>query len=261
MLLVGFCFGEMEVSDENYRAFWKGYRLAKENEKSKKEAVKAEMNKQQLIDKAIDELDGVWREDSRDVPLTMLLHSSGNKVALSGSINEWVTRQEFEARKAERDALKGGVDFVEQARKELGLENTIINKQWQLDAIEEKIAEIKARKPEQHWYDYENQKALRLPPVGEVVQMVTNLDEVRIVAHDNGFAVYWYEWFAEYQHTDAYELFRPLDWDKRMDAAVNELTEIIKASAIDGVSAVGIADAILAAGYRKCDNKTPSDKE
>lgn len=42
----------------------------------------------------------------------------------------------------------------------------------------------------QHWYDYENQKALRLPPVGEVVQMVTNLDEVRIVAHDGAFTVF-----------------------------------------------------------------------
>lgn len=215
------------------------------------------MNKQQLIDKAIDELDGVWREDSRDVPLTMLLHSSGNKVALSGSINEWVTRQEFEARKAERDALKGGVDFVEQARKELGFENTIINKQWQLDAIEEKIAEIKARKPEQHWYDYENQKALRLPHVGEVVELNGAFEKVRIVAHDEDKAVFCLCSGGGYDF-DYAENFVPIGLDKEIE--VEEIAELIFSN-FAAEDPIGIARSILAAGYRKCDNKAPSDKE
>lgn len=102
----------------------------------------------------------------------------------------------------------------------------------------------------QHWYDYENQKALRLPPVGEVVQMVTNLDEVRIVAHDKEFAVYWYEWFSEYRYTDAYELFRPLDWDK--PSTRSELAQLIYSHG--NLSSGMLADTILAAGYRKCDN-------
>lgn len=65
---------------------------------------------------------------------------------------------------------------------------------------------------------------------------------------------FWYEWFGEYQHTDAIGLFRPLDWNNQRITAVNELTDLIKAEGVEGIKAVGIADSILAAGYRKCDN-------
>lgn len=194
------------------------------------------MNKQQLIDKAIDELDGIWREDGRDVPMTMLLHSSGNKIALSGSINEWVTRQEFEARKAE--LFKAADEIM-----------------YAMDSSREK---------QSNWYDYENKKALRLPPVGEVVLFGLNGNrrKVAIVAHDLNAAIFR----DETCHDDvdyyaaAQELFRPLDWDKKKNNEAQEIAEMIFSKLVT-TDPIGIAKAILAAGYRKCDNKTPSDKE
>ena len=233
------------------------------------------MNKQQLIDKAIDEF-GEWPSCCVFLPHQRNGWSKKYVVGALSHISstETVSRKEFEARKAEREAVKNserdkmtdGIKIVEQARKELGLESAIINKQWQLDAIEQKVGEIKARKPEAHWFDYENQKALRLPPVGEVCLVVSDIakgeftfEPCEVVKHIGKKAAFVTPEFIGM--FDAPDCFKPLDWSKLRIAAVNELTDIIKAAGIEGVSACGIADDVLAAGYRKCHNKAPSDKE
>lgn len=188
------------------------------------------MNKQQLIDKAIDDLGGQWPALDFSKPYTVIYYLNCRKDAelatkvTDGGVEVMTkicTKKEFEARKAERESIS-------------------------------------------HWYDYENQKALRLPPVGEVCEMCASSAwiSVKVVGDDNGRPVVRYLGSGNYyeQSRDA-KFYRPADWNKLRVSAVNELTDIIKSKCVDGVSAFGIADSILAAGYRKCHNKTPSDKE
>lgn len=198
------------------------------------------MNKQQLIDKAIDFLEGNFPK------LRICDYFTLNDVLHLGRHNMRhvvvCTRQEFEARKAEREKDK------QEAEKMFGMLNS------------------SASLPEQHWYDYENQKALRLPPVGEVVffGLNDNRRKVVIIAHDLNAAILRDETCHDDDvdyYAAAQELFRPIDWDKLRIAAVNELAGIIESYCVNVVSATRITAAILAAGYRKCHNKTPSDKE
>lgn len=189
------------------------------------------MNKQQLIDKAIDDLGGVWPQGNPNV-----IH-----IGVDCLMGDRCTRHEFEARKVEREAVKKAVDVI----LSIGSE------------------------PEQHWYDYENQKALRLPPVGEVVLfgLNDNRRKVVIIAHDLNAAILRDETCHDDDvdyYAAAQELFRPLDWGRSNHS--KELSKIID----DGIrcshggiaaTAESLAKAILAASYRKCHNKTPSDKE
>ena len=190
-----------------------------------------EMNKQQLIDKAIDDLKGVWP-----------LHGP-NWIAIGGNCltEHKCTRQEFEARKAEREKDK------QEAEKMLGMINS------------------SASLPKQdHWYDYENQKALRLPPVGEVCEMYAAASwfDVKVIAFDDGKLIVKYLWCGNYYPaSQSVKFYRPLDWDKKQISDTLELVGIMANHIAGGVGITDAAKAILAAGYRKCHNKTPSDKE
>lgn len=225
------------------------------------------MNKQQLIDKAIDDLKGElpWGTNEACVLVYYPRPSSyamSHPICIHSGAFEICTRREFEERKAERDALKGCVGVVEQARKELGLENTPIIKQWQLDVIDSKIAEIKAREQDDNWYDYENQKSLRLPPVGEVVEVFTdgNFKKAKVLEQTSNelddviVCRVLDRPINRFGNLGYFNTARPLDWNKRRAAAVNELTDLIKAEGVEGITAVSCADSILAAGCRKCDN-------
>ncbi len=151
------------------------------------------------------------------------------------------TRQEFEARKAE--LFKAADEIM-----------------YAMDSSREK---------QSNWYDYENKKALRLPPVGEVVLFGLNGNrrKVAIVAHDLNAAIFRDETCHDDDvdyYAAAQELFRPLDWGRSNHS--KELSKIIDDGircSLGGIAATAesLAKAILAAGYRKCDNKTPSDKE
>lgn len=112
-----------------------------------------------------------------------------------------------------------------------------------------------------HWYDYENQKALRLPPAGEVVEFLcggVSYGEVEFICRRGNNAVYW---MISRDTVDSAVLptaeFRPLDWNKQ--SARNELAQLIESHG--NLPSGLLADSILAAGYRKCDNKTPSTQE
>ena len=64
------------------------------------------------------------------------------------------------------------------------------------------------------WYDYENQKALTLPPVGEntYCQLFDSISTlVKVVGHDAGDVVYKY---AGSYYSASISIFKPLDWDK-----------------------------------------------
>lgn len=210
------------------------------------------MSKQQLIDKAISDIGGceeLFRHGSEFLFRTELpsgLHAYWWESEMKSDFGELIcTRKQLEDRKAEREKASSEMFSIM-------FGNSLPNFK------------------QDHWYDYENQKALRLPPVGEAVEFksknfnwfsgakVVFVTEYVIVVDGDAGANETAQVAYNYgEHPE----FRPLDWNKLRISAVNELTDIIKASAIDGVSAVGIADSILAAGYRKCHNKTPSDKE
>jgi len=217
------------MGEDSYTAFWKGYRIAKENEKSKRDAERVAMNKQQLIDKAIDELgDDYPKIDYKYLHKAGCTYFSCDVERPSVSSETCIcTRQEFEARKAERESTS-------------------------------------------HWFDYENQKALRLPPVGEVFESYWHNDtnpkwnECRIAYISEEHAILRYSDGEEnYYETSVMHKkakFRPLDWDKKKSDDMLKIAEIVCEYG-SSVGCIEVAKAILAAGYRKCHNKTPSDKE
>ena len=72
---------------------------------------------------------------------------------------------------------------------------------------------VEAAKPE-GWYDYTNQKALRLPPVGVECEMLTcnKWELIKMVGFDDGFAVVKYLDDKSYHSQSGLpKFYRPLD--------------------------------------------------
>lgn len=193
------------------------------------------MNKQQLIDTAIDEM--------HVANLDKLIDFNKGKwtapydiCECNGDILGIFTRTEFEARKAERDKEKH-----EDREMMLGMINSF------------------PKQTQQHWYDYENQKALRLPPIGEDILYCEMLEDdylAKVIAINGDEAVC--DVGGRYRGLKL-NVIKPLDWDKEIAEYLNPLLDLLKS--LEFNSHRSLAFALLAAGYRKCDNKTPSDKE
>jgi hypothetical protein len=89
------------------------------------------------------------------------------------------------------------------------------------------------------WYDYENQRAIKLPPVGEVVlyeDCDDVLSETKILAHHpQDKETVWHEAFSTFKDgrgysTDGYQYFRPLDHATRK--ADIERKRVVRAAAL-----------------------------
>lgn len=234
------------------------------------------MNKQQLIDKAIDDLGGQWPALDFRKPYTVLYYLNCRKDAeLATKVTDdgvevttkICTRQEFEARKAEREAASNRMADIMFGNSLPGFSKKVTEDVGSiLVTISAGGGCGHAHKQTAHWFDYENQKALRLPPVGEVCLVVSDIakgeftfEPCEVVKHIGKNAAFVTPEFIGM--FDAPNCFKPLDWNKLRISAVNELAGIIESYCVDVVSAASITDAILAAGYRKCHNKAPSDKE
>jgi hypothetical protein len=74
------------------------------------------------------------------------------------------------------------------------------------------------------WYDYDNQKALRLPPVGSTCKTGSANWSVLIIAHHDGKAVYWDYHFCEYESGKE---FRPLDHDRKAKAERKRVVDAV----------------------------------
>ena len=112
------------------------------------------------------------------------------------------------------------------------------------------------------WHDHETKTVFIFPPAGEKVQFKSGGSwvngEVVGMSASGGCVI---------EHSEGFQLvcwegdIRPIDWDK-----LSSLESLIESIIMQRFSSVGdaaksIVDAILAAGYRKCDNKTPPTKE
>ena len=136
------------------------------------------MNKQELIDKAVHELKGEFKPQGRNV-------------VIGGDILALVANN--------------------------GTANTVCNKQQFQQRARELGYGVEAAKPE-GWYDYTNQKALRLPPVGVECEMLTGGEWklITMIGVDGEFAVVKYFDDNTYNgHSVHPKFYRPLDHETR----------------------------------------------
>lgn len=197
------------------------------------------MNKTELIDKAIKDLGG----DISKVSLygweghTHLKSVGGYYVLChhnSTSVQDgltFCTIEEFEQRKKERELMNkqddwlyvgafvvrpdGFVDEVVGVSKDNGVRLKCSFRHY----CRSELKPFKSEEAKTEWYDYENQNALALPPIGEIVDVVETPDMVygygetkcEVVAHVRDCAVIQLSFglgcFAK-------QALRPLDWDK-----------------------------------------------
>lgn len=66
------------------------------------------------------------------------------------------------------------------------------------------------------WYDYTNQKALRLPPVGSLVEYCDGSANVYIVGYSEECQLV-YQCEYNFLVTKDREIFRPLDWNRKAE--------------------------------------------
>jgi hypothetical protein len=83
------------------------------------------------------------------------------------------------------------------------------------------------------WYDYTNQKALRLPPVGSLVEYCDGSANVYIVGYSEDCQLVYQ---CEYNLlvTKDQEIFRPLDWDREVDLERNKFAATIAGRDFNG---------------------------
>ena len=114
-----------------------------------------------------------------------------------------------------------------------------------------------------YWYDYENKVALFFPRAGDNVQFTHALacwiDGGVVAMNSRGGCVIEYG-IDTYATIYKEESIRPMDWDKKNQDDILKIAEIVCEHG-SSVGCISVAKAILAAGYRKCDNKTPLTKE
>jgi hypothetical protein len=100
----------------------------------------------------------------------------------------------------------------------------IINSPEALAQFDSDLAEHMKNKSESEWFDYTNQKALRLPPVGEKVEVLMHwtggwsVGWVLVVGHDAD-GVIWRNGSdtKSYIHSPRCEI-RPLNWNRKAEA-------------------------------------------
>lgn len=118
-----------------------------------------------------------------------------------------------------------------------------------------------------NWYDYEDKAALFFLGAGDKVQFTHGLacwiDGEVVAMNSRGGCVIEYG-IDTYATIYKEESIRPMDWDKNKVDCTDLLAVVSDAIHKNqgNENTIGaIVHAILAAGYRKCDNKTPSTKE
>ncbi len=117
------------------------------------------------------------------------------------------------------------------------------------------------------WYDYENKVALFFPSAGDKVEFTHGLPfwiAGEVVAMNSCGGCVIEHSIDTYATIYKEESIRPVDWDKRKVDCTDLMAVVSDAIHKNqgNENTVGaIVHAILAAGYRKCDNKTPPTKE
>lgn len=195
------------------------------------------MNKQELLDKAVHKLDGVYANSSDGGGFNedFLWHVGGNCYqrldSNHGFIGEFVcTKDEFQQRARELGYLHAPT--------------------------------VKESLPDE-WYDYDNQKAIALPPVNELVEAA--------IPHTNGRgeqSVIWieglviahhkikenvYSWFVEPDngfYPPNVLQFRPLDWNRKAEAEKKRVVDAAMKIASGGMTKE-MYEALYDAGYLK----------
>lgn len=112
-----------------------------------------------------------------------------------------------------------------------------------------------------NWYDYQKLAGVKFPSSGEKVQFTHGLacwiDGEVVGMNSNGGCVI--EYGADtYATIYKEESIRPVNWNKNKE--IEDLVWMIQSKFVCD-DPEGIVNAILAAGYRKCDNNTPPTKE
>jgi hypothetical protein len=108
----------------------------------------------------------------------------------------------------------------------------IINSPEALTQFDNDLAEHMKNKAESEWFDYTNQKALRLPPVGVECEMLTcnKWELIKMVGFDDGFAVVKYLDDKSYHSQSGLpKFYRPLDHATRKAEA--ERKRVVDAAA------------------------------
>jgi hypothetical protein len=185
------------------------------------------MNKQELIDYLVRRYDGKYpASEYLDVDENITRYHSGEDWFESGSIR--VSKKEFQQRARELGYLDEY--FAVQGIDQQKIKNTlisdvaavakgrIINSPEALAQFDNDLAEHMKNKSESEWYDYANQKALRLPPVGVECEMLTcnKWELIKMVGFDDGFAVVKYLDDKSYHSQSGLpKFYRPLDHETR----------------------------------------------
>lgn len=191
------------------------------------------MNKQELLDKAVHELRGVYANsiEGGNVVEHFLWHVGGNCyqrfISNHGFIGEFVcTKDEFQQR-----------------ARELGY----------LDAptVKESLTN--------EWYDYDNQKAIALPPVGT---------ECEAFLMDTSYKNAWFKVEVIKNHLDREcacmrienrgltwcNTFRPLNWNRKAEEKKKRVVDAAMAIAVDAHMTEDILGSLYDAGYLKLPN-------
>ena len=169
------------------------------------------MNKQELLDEAVADIKGGWPEG---VCKYIKRVERGRRWLEFKVEPHAVSQEEFQQRARELGYLDEyfAVRGIDQQK----IKNTLISD----------IAE-----PES-WYCYETQKALRLPPVGEVCQMYAAAlwFDVKVIGEDDGKPIVKYmDCGNYYPASPAEKFYRPLDHETRKAEA--ERKRVVDAAA------------------------------
>jgi hypothetical protein len=265
-----------------------------------------EMNKQELIDKAVHSLDGVYEKSIRGGNnVENYLWSIGDDLyqrlnrSLGFSGDFVCTRDEFQQRASELGYINGyrwGVEYPTNGEEPdlpgdvvttikdhddiwvTSCDEPVCHWHWSCasafkitdqrykpaDTSYLSVSEIPESKCEAEnvsdWYDYEAQKAVALPPVGEKVEVFLHWSEswsgwVVIVGHDHG-GVIWRNGSdnKSYIYSPKDEI-RPLDYNRKAEAEKKRVVDAAFAS----LSEFRSANQVLGELYDKGYLRTPSN--
>jgi len=223
------------------------------------------MNKQELINEAVHELEGEWRYPDDALYVT----KAGHYFYAMANENDscfLCTKRQFQQRARELGYVNGyrwGVEYQTNGKKpdlpddvyvEIKHSNEIwivgnhkvgncgwsIYSAFKITDIRYKPADtsylettaIEPAPEEEGWYDYTNQKALRLPPVGVECEVgfVREWSKTHIVAHhiDGIRAIHCQDGFStgELGYGSAVA-FRPLDWSRKAEAERKRVVDAV----------------------------------
>lgn len=250
------------------------------------------MNKQELIDKAVHEFGGEWpsvfnRPEKRSP-------KNGFYVTPSGTMThkdhcEWLKECEFTQRARELGYINGyrwGVEYPTGGKRPDLAYDVVVDiriseldvlsgdecvSEWDWDVVLSFRITDQRYKPSDtsyldaptvkesltdEWYDYDNQKAIALPPVGVECEVNSSIGwvECSILAmgscKDNGSTLFWQ---AKHDCGAYYSVskFRPLDHNRKAEAEKKRVVDAAMAMAVDTHMLEDILGSLYDAGYLK----------